>query len=94
MPALCCLLGARFLRASDAAGRLRPWRWLAPATAFLGLVLVFALINLEIAHYFSSGPWIQVDYERRYTRDLVTSAAWGLYAMTLLAVGVWRGVRV
>ncbi len=93
VPALCCLLGARFLRASDAAGRLRPWRWLAPATALLGLVLVFALVNLEIAHYFSSGPWIQVDYERRYTRDLVTSAAWGLYAMTLLAVGVWRGLR-
>lgn len=93
VPALCCLLGARFLRRSDESGRLRPWPWLAPATAFLGLVLIFALINLEIADYFSSGPWIEVDYGRRYTRDLVTSAAWGLYALTLLAVGVWRGLR-
>lgn len=93
VPALCCLLGARCLRRSDEAGRLQPWRWLAPAASLLGLVLIFALVNLEIADYFSSGPWIQVDFERRYTRDLVTSTAWGLYAIALLAVGVWRGLR-
>jgi uncharacterized membrane protein len=67
-PALCCLLGARCLRRSDEAGRLRPWRWLAPGAAFLGLLLIFALLNLEIAHYFSSGS--------RWTSSAATPATW------------------
>lgn len=92
-----CLVGARFLSRAEASTRARtlgvaPSR-LAPAASLLGLVLIFALINLEIADYFSPGRYIALSGERGYARDLTTSLAWGLYAMSLLVIGVWRGVR-
>jgi uncharacterized membrane protein len=94
--ALCCLLGARFLSRAESspfakAAGVAPTR-LPAAASLLGLVLIFVLINLEIADYFSPGRYIQLSGERSYARDLTTSLAWGLYAMSLLVVGVWRRV--
>lgn len=98
VPAAACFAGARFLREADAApmtarekarlgaGTSR----LAPAASLLGLVLVFALLNLEIADYFSTSRYVEVSWDRRYAKDLTTSLAWGAYAMALLALGVWR----
>jgi uncharacterized membrane protein len=97
VPALCCFFGARLLRQAeerpgvgDAAAQ---WRWLAPAAGLLGLVLVFALINLEIADFYGQGTFIELSGARRLDRDLTTSVAWGLYALTLLAIGIWRRGR-
>jgi uncharacterized membrane protein len=95
VPALCCLAGAWLLRRAENA---RPeashaLRWLAPAASFLGLVLVFVLINLEIVDYFSAGRYVEFTWERRYERDLTMSFAWGLYAIVLLVVGVWKRQR-
>ena len=97
VPALCALLGAAFLR-QVAAGLPLPARrraglegsWLPAASSLLGLVLIFALITLEIADYFSAGCYLEVSLERGYARDLTMSVAWGLYAMALLVVAVWR----
>lgn len=95
--ALACLVGARFLSRAERSAQARslgvaPTR-LPAAASLLGLVLIFALINLEIADYFSPGRYIELGGERSYARDLTTSLAWGLYAMSLLVAGVWRGVR-
>lgn len=94
MPALACLVGAAFLRRADARhpGRATP-AFFAPAAGFLGLVLIFALINLEIADFYSSGPFVAFDWERRAARDLTMSLAWGVYAIVLLVIGVWRAGR-
>jgi len=59
----------------------------------LVFVLVFALINLEIADWFSTGQKLELVYERDQARDLVTSAAWGAYGLLLLALGIWRRSR-
>ncbi|MBN2369303.1 MAG: DUF2339 domain-containing protein [Vicinamibacteria bacterium] len=94
--AACCFLGARFLarvqeRRAIASGAF--FRRLVDAVRLLGILIVFALINIEIADYFSAGPYLDVSWERRYARDLATSAAWGLYAVVLLIIGVWRRSR-
>jgi uncharacterized membrane protein len=94
--AVACLVGARFLaraeRDADAQEvGIEPTR-LPQAFSLLGLILIFALINLEIADYFSAGRYIELTGERSYARDLTRSVAWGLYAMSLLVVGVWRKV--
>jgi uncharacterized membrane protein len=94
--ALACLVGARLLARSEQGEPARDAgiqvTRLPAAASLLGLVLLFALINLEIADYFSPGRYIELSYERSYARDLTTSVAWGLYAMSLLVVGVWRRV--
>jgi len=87
VPALCCFGGAVFLRRVDDRTRL------GPAAAFLGLLLVFWLINLEIVDFFSPpGGHLEFTMERRLDRDLAMSVAWGLYAVALLMLGLWRRV--
>ncbi|MBI5686624.1 MAG: DUF2339 domain-containing protein [Verrucomicrobia bacterium] len=99
--AACCLAGARLLqpvevermsdneRAFFYGGKLG----FAPVAGFLGLLLVFALINLEIADYYSVGRYLEFHWSRRYDRDLTTSVAWGLYALALLVIGMWRRIK-
>lgn len=84
VPALCCLFGARFLRAAEAA-RGRALSRTASAVAGLGLLLVFAWLNAEVDHSFAHAP--------ESARDLARSGAWGLYAMVLLVLGVWRKLK-
>lgn len=94
LPALSCLAGAAFLRRADARHPQRATpAFFAPAAAFLGLVLIFALINLEITDFYSAGPYVEFNWERRAARDLTMSAAWGLYAIVLLVIGAWRAGR-
>lgn len=87
VPALACFAGAALLkRSSDRTP-------LGPAAAFLGLLLAFWLVNLEIVDFFSTGPYVEFTLERRLGRDLTMSVAWGLYAMTLLVIGLVRRAR-
>jgi hypothetical protein len=66
---------------------------LAAAIGLLGLIIVFALLNLEIADWFSTGRSIEWEWERKAARDVTMSVAWGLYALVLLAVGIARKGR-
>ena len=65
----------------------------AAFVAFLGLLLIFWLINLEIADFYSAGRYVELDLSRHLQRDLTRSFAWGLYAIALLVIGLWRGQR-
>jgi uncharacterized membrane protein len=101
VPALCCLFGAPLLARAEAARGDEPEndflagdrRKLAPAVSLLGLLLVFWLINLEIADFFSVGRYVELGGERRLARDLTLSLAWGLYAMALLVIGLLRDLK-
>jgi len=101
VPALCCFVGAWLLTKAEAArGRLPAYdalegdrERLAPTISLLGLLLVFWLINLEILDYFSVGRYVEVDLGRRFARDLTLSLAWGVYALALLGLGLWRRSR-
>jgi uncharacterized membrane protein len=87
VPALCCFAGMAFLRRSDPQTRL------VPAAAGLGVLLVFCLINAEIFHFYSTGEHVEFSLERNLARDLTLSVAWGLYAITLLVIGIARGIK-
>jgi uncharacterized membrane protein len=101
VPALACLVGAVWLRRAEARrGESPRFDYVArdreiPAAfvAFVGLLLIFWLINLEIADFYSAGRYVELDLSRHLQRDLTRSFAWGLYAITLLVLGLWRGQR-
>jgi len=97
VPALCCLLGARALRKAEETiqgpGITTRQLALASGVAFLGLILIFALINLEIADVYSPRQVLEISFARHHERDLVTSAAWGIYALALLVIGIARRGR-
>jgi len=95
VPALACFVGAFLLRRG--AGRRAEGepdtRILSSGASLLGLVLLFALISLEILDFYSSGRYLELDLGRRLKRDLTLSVAWGVYALGLLVLGMWRESR-
>ena len=91
--AISAFVGARWLRAAESRRPEAERTKLAPAAAFLGLLLVFWLINLEVADYYSPGRYIEFDATRSLARDLTMSVAWAVYAMVLLGLGIARGLR-
>jgi uncharacterized membrane protein len=99
--ALSCLAGTSLIREAERRRGPSPeYDVLArdrelpgPIVGFVGLLLVFWLINLEIADYYSVGRYVEVDLSRHLARDLTRSCAWGLYALALLGVGLWRANR-
>jgi len=101
VPALCCFFGSTLLRRAEDARPSPPAHdllpgdraQLGPAASGLGLLLTFWLINLEVADFFSSGRYIELSLERHFARNLTLSAAWGLYAMVLLVLGLLRSLR-
>jgi hypothetical protein len=89
LPALSLLAAARLLPRD--ADRLRPdLPRLAPLLAALGAVLLFALLNLEIADAFSDGPWVRLQLRGSLAYDLALTIGWACFAVALLAVGVVR----
>lgn len=66
---------------------------LAGVIYYAGLLLVFVLINVEIADAFSVGRHTELWQERSYARDLTRSLSWVLYALTLLVLGMRQSGR-
>ena len=101
VPVLATFAGAWLLRRAEARRGDDPeYDWtagdrtlIAPVVAALGLILLFVLINVEIADYFSQGAYLQFDSTPRLERDLAYSIAWGLYSLLLLGLGIWRGIK-
>jgi uncharacterized membrane protein len=62
----------------------------AEAIGLAGLAVVFVWLNLTITDWFATDEVLRFDFERLPARDLVTSIAWALYALLLLALGVRR----
>jgi hypothetical protein len=96
---LAALLAAWLLLRGHEVERLRPWeRSSYPAVRPLGAELAvlcavavgFVWINLAIIDWYADGPTLSIPVDRMPARDLTTSLAWALYAVVLLAFGMWR----
>ncbi|NWG13891.1 MAG: DUF2339 domain-containing protein, partial [Acidobacteria bacterium] len=51
-------------------------------------MLLFLLLNIEIADFYSQGPTITFNFTATLAQDLTYTLAWGLFALGLLAVGI------
>lgn len=60
----------------------------ALVTGFAAVAIIFVWINLAIADWFATGPFLQLRFDRMAARDLTTSIAWAAYGLVLLAAGV------
>ena len=85
---------AQFLGASwftDPAGRLAGFKPRGVLHAFGG-VLLFLLLNLEIADSFTppGARCIAFSFGGNFARDMTYSIAWGLFSLGLLGLGIWR----
>jgi hypothetical protein len=82
----CLFAGARLLRTPP---MVLAGRRVAPVLAGLGTLLVFLLMNVEIADYFAAGSSVLTfEFSGNFARDMSYSIAWGLFALGLLVVGM------
>jgi len=87
---------ARFLRGAD--DRLVPgWPTLSQLLPPAGAVLLFLLLNIEIADFYAEGPALTFNFlSASLAQDLTYTLGWALFAIALLVVGIRgqsRGVR-
>ena len=54
-----------------------------------GVILLFLLLNIEIADYYATGPAIAFRFGADVAQDLTYTIGWLVFGMILLGVGIW-----
>ena len=57
-----------------------------------GAILLFLLLNIEIADYFSTGTALTFQFSGNFARDMTYTIAWALFAFALLLFGIARKI--
>ena len=85
--AAACFVAAWWYGSTDDrfAGSLRAARLLPAA----GGILLFLLLNIEIADYYATGPAIAFRFGAGVSQDLTYTIGWLVFGMILLGVGIW-----
>ena len=68
---------------------------LRSSNAFIGgaALILFLLLNIEIADFYSTGRTLTFDFSAGLAQDLTYTLGWALFAIGLLAAGINRGSR-
>src|SRR5204862_5051115 len=53
-----------------------------------GTILLFLLLNIEIADYYSKGASLTFNFSAGLGQDLIYTIGWGLFAFGLLIAGI------
>jgi uncharacterized membrane protein len=53
-----------------------------------GTILLFLLLNIEIADFYSTGPSIVFNFSATLAQDLTYTLGWALFALSLLGAGI------
>jgi uncharacterized membrane protein len=57
------------------------------------VIVLFVLLNIEIADYYSTGPTIAFSFGSGVSQDLTYTIGWLVFGMLLLAAGIYAGNR-
>lgn len=65
----------------------------------MGGLLLFLLLNIEIADFFTAPgkSFIAFEFGGNFARDMTYTIGWGLFALALLVIGIWlqgKGARL
>ena len=85
-------VAARWLRTTDdrvVAGVPRTSTLLIPAA----VIVLFLLLNIEVADYFATGPEITFRFGADVAQDLTYTLAWLAFGMIMLAAGIYSRNR-
>jgi hypothetical protein len=89
--AVCCFAGMKLL----APPRDRLLGLNVPAIlATFGTILAFALVNLEIADFFTpAGSYVRLEFSGDFARDMSYTIAWALFALVMIVLGIRHRLR-
>jgi uncharacterized membrane protein len=67
----------------------RAWQRSIAAASTMGTILLFALLNIEIADYFSTGTTLTFNFlSSSLAQDLTYTMGWALFAVSMLIAGI------
>jgi uncharacterized membrane protein len=58
-----------------------------------GVILLFILLNIEIADFYATGPTVTFRFGVTVSQDLTYTIGWLAFGMALLAAGIYLGNR-
>jgi len=95
LSAVALIAGGRWLAGRDEAlsALFRPSRWMPAA----GVILLFLLLNIEIADFYATGPRLTFQFGVSVAQDLTYTIGWLVFGMALLTTGITthrRAVRI
>ncbi|MBL9134266.1 MAG: DUF2339 domain-containing protein [Verrucomicrobiales bacterium] len=80
------LAAARWVKPTDQWLERLPLR---PVLNCLGVITLFALVNLEIADFFTPvGGWVRFEFSAGFAADMTYTIAWALFALGLVGFGI------
>ena len=82
VPAAACFIGALAIR------KLPEWSKFGTALRAAGTVLLFLLLNIEIADFYSKGPAITFNFNAGLAQNLTYTLAWAIFAIAILIAGI------
>lgn len=85
-------LAGWILRGSDDGFLSTKFR-LSPLLAAAGTVLLFLLLNIEIADFYSTGKALTFNFSAGLAQDLTYTLGWALFAICMLIVGIYASNR-
>ncbi|HVT46083.1 MAG TPA: DUF2339 domain-containing protein [Thermoanaerobaculia bacterium] len=91
VPAAAFFVTARLLRRREEEDRTT--RVMSASAATIGTLLLFLLLNIEIADFYSKGSAIAFDFNAGLAQDLTYTLGWALFAIALLIAGLVNGSR-
>ena len=90
--ALCQFLAARLWPSDEPSAKPTSWSLLFTSARGIilafGTVLLFFLLNIEIADFFSTGAVITFNLRGSLAQDLAYTLGWGAFGFILLLVGL------
>jgi uncharacterized membrane protein len=90
LAALCFFSGAYWF----GAPRAKVYERQAPFALYaLGGIVLFLLMNIEIADYFSIGPTLTFSFHGDFARDMTYTIGWAVFAFGLLLIGMLRNAQ-
>jgi uncharacterized membrane protein len=61
-----------------------------PLLYTMGTVLLFLLLNIQIADFFADSEFLTFQFSGNFARDMSFSIGWALFALALLIVGIGK----
>ncbi|MGE3310639.1 MAG: DUF2339 domain-containing protein [Limisphaerales bacterium] len=90
LAATAMFVGARWMRVPESSKEVETGR---KTLLTLGTILVFVLVNVEIADLFTvPGNTVRWEFTGHFGRDMTYTIAWAVFALALVMIGLWRRV--
>lgn len=61
--------------------------------SFMAVILLFVLLNTEIAAFFATGKYMHFSFDNSLAQDMAYTLCWGLFAVGMFVFGIMKKIK-